>query len=463
MKDHPPTSSDRRAFLESLLWTTAGAALTSACGSGKSKPLAPPGAPNILMISIDDLNDWVGFLQGHPDVKTPNMDRLAAQSTVFRKAYCNAPVCNASRASAMSGLTPQQTGVFDNNTSLENSNPSAIYFPKHLAANGYEQKLIGKIYHVPSSPVVQNVPAEPPVTNKTCGATTRGNPEGYFDWAPLDIDDALIGDHQFVDAAIDYLARPQQKPFFLGVGLLRTHVAWYVPRRWFDLYDPTTLHIPEAPADDLDDLPPSGKSIALQFQFHRCITDQNLWASAVHGYLATISFVDAQVGRLLDALERSAHAANTVVVLWGDHGFHLGEKFHWHKQALWERATRVPFTVRAVGQTLGNSVEAPVSLIDLMPTVLDYAGIAAPYALPGRSLRTLMKDPAQPWDFPVLTTKDRYDYAIRTADWRYIRYRNGENELYDERTDPGEFRNIVSDPANAAVVSQLDGLMPPKP
>ena len=146
--------------------------LARSCTRGGGSSASSKGQPNVLMIPVDDLNDWVGFLQGHPDVKTPNMDRLAAQSTVFRRAYCNAPVCNASRASAMSGLSPQQTKVFDNNTSIENSNPGAIYFPRHLAANGYEQKLIGKIYHVPSSPVAQSVPPNPPVKNKTCGATT---------------------------------------------------------------------------------------------------------------------------------------------------------------------------------------------------------------------------------------------------------------------------------------------------
>lgn len=459
-----PVKRDRRSFLEALAWSTAGAAFGTSCGGGGGTGSASPKSrPNVLMIPVDDLNDWVGFLQGHPDVKTPNMDRLAAQSTVFRRAYCNAPVCNASRASAMSGLTPQQTGVFDNNTSIENSNPGAIYFPKHLAANGYEQKLIGKIYHVPSSPVAQAVPAEPPATNKTCGATIKDHPEAYFDWAPLDVEDSAIGDHQFVDDAIDFLSRPHGKPFFLGVGLLRTHVAWYVPRPYFELYDPATLHVPEAPPDDLDDLPASGRRIALQFNFHECITSQGLWASAVHGYLASISFADAQIGRLLDALERSDYAENTVVILWGDHGFHLGEKFHWHKQALWERSTRIPLTIRALGQTAGNVVEAPVSLLDLAPTIFDLTGIAPPYAQSGRSLRPLMSDPTQPWDYPVLTTKDEHDHAVRTADWRYIRYRDGGNELYDERTDPGEYTNRVADPANADVVTALDALMPPRP
>ena len=453
---------ERRSFLRTAAWTTAGAALASACGGGGGSTSSGR-RPNVLMIPVDDLNDWVGFLQGHPDVKTPNMDRLAAQSTVFHRAYCNAPICNASRASAMSGLSPQLTGVFDNSTSIENSNPKAVYFPRHLAANGYEQKLFGKIYHVASSPVVHALPPDPPATNKTCGATTAGQPQGYFDWAPLDVEDSAIGDHVFVDGAIEYLSKSHDRPFFLGVGLQRTHVAWYVPRKWFDLYDPATLHIPEAPPNDLDDLPPAGRSIALQFNFHECITKQNLWASAVQGYLASISFADAQIGRLLDALESSQHADDTVVILWGDHGFHLGEKFHWHKQALWERATRVPFTIRAVGQTIGNVVDAPVSLLDLAPTIFDLTGVAPPYAQSGRSLQPLMRDPSLPWDHPVLTTKDQHDHAVRTADWRYIRYRDGGNELYDERVDPGEYDNVVADAANAEVVAALDALMPARP
>ena len=430
--------------------------------TGATGPVTPTGAlkkPNVLVICIDDLNDWVGFLGGHPQVKTPNLDALARQSTVFRRAYCNAPVCNPSRSSAWSGLSVQDTKVFDNNTDVLTVTPRAVLLPYYLAENGYESHLLGKVFHSYEGPT-DPVPATVPASNKTCSGYPTTPTQGLFDWAALDLDDSAMADYQNVQSAQEFLARQHNSPFMLTVGMLRTHVGWYVPKKYFDQYPLDSIQVPNVPANDLDDLPWSAKANALQFQFHRCITSQGLWASAVQAYLASISFVDAQIGRLLAALRASPHADNTMVVLWSDNGFHLGEKFHWHKLALWEPATRIPFVIRLPGQTQGNTVDAPVSLIDMMPTMLDYCGVAEPYAMAGRSLRPVIENPATPWEHPVLTTKDQKNHAIRTSRWRYIRYANGDQELYDALADPHEWTNLAKDPAQAQVIAQLDALMP---
>lgn len=455
-----PRGIDRRTFVQRLLWATAGGALAGCSGGGGTKA----SGPNVLMIAIDDLNDWVGFLGGHPQVKTPNMDRLAARSSVFRRAYCNAPVCGPSRASLLSGLSVQDTRVFYNETDPRVANPKAVVFPQWLGSQGYQTASYGKITHVyPSVTGPDPLPPSSPATNLEC----PGNgvpPIGMLDWAGLAVDDSAMPDYQLAQHGIDFLDAKHSKPFFLSVGFIRNHVAWYVPQKWFDLYPEATTQIPVVPANDLDDIPPAGVEIALKFDIQNCIVHQNLWASAVRGYLATISFVDAQIGRLLDALDASRYADDTVVILWSDHGFHLGEKFHWHKLALWERCTRIPFLISQPGQTSSANVDVPVSVVDLMPTALELCGgIDPPYALSGRSLVPLLSNPSTPWDHPVLTTKDQYDYAIRSQQWRYIRYANGDRELYDETADPNEWANVAEDPARAAIIAELDPLMPPRP
>lgn len=418
-----------------------------------------PARPNVLFISIDDLNDWVGFLGGHPQVLTPGLNALAAKSTVFQKAYCNAPVCSPSRASALSGLSVQSTGVFGNDQTFSSVNPGKKQVDGMFRDAGYRVQRYGKVDHT-YAPFAQPLPATMPYANKVCYAPAG---EGAFDWGPAPGGDAAQPDYRYAQQGIDFLSGAGDQPFFLSIGFARPHVGWYVPQRFFDIYPLDQLILPAGPADDLNDLGPAGKAIALKFNFHQCITSQNLWADAVQGYLASISWVDTQVARLLAALDSSPHAANTLVVLWSDHGFHLGEKFHWHKLALWERCTRVPFLVRQPGQKARVDVDACVSLRDMTPTLLDYCGVSPAYAMDGRSLKPLLVNPAQAWDYPVLTTKDQHDHAIRTREWRYIRYASGEKELYDERIDPHEIRNVAMDPSYAATIAQLDVLMPPMP
>ncbi len=465
---------DRRTFLN----LTALSAAVAGCGGGTSTgtpppppPPPPPAQPNVVVVVIDDLNDWVGYL-GNTQVKTPNLDALAARSTAFLRAYCNDPLCNPSRSSAWSGLTPQQTKVYDNWTSLSHTNTSARLLPAWLQTNGYEIAQFGKVNHVyDAAGETEPVPAVLPETNKQCSGYPAVTPAGLFDWGPIPVDDTGMPDYAYTTRAIDFINGSHSAPFMACLGLLRTHVALYVPQKYLDMFPIDQIQLPDVPADDLDDIPAVGQQVALFENSQACITGQNLWASAVQAYLASIAFVDTQVGRLMDALDASGHSNDTIVILWSDNGFHLGQKFHWHKQALWEPATHVPLLVRMPGQTAGATVSSAVSMIDLYPTVVDLCGLTAPYALSGRSLKPLLTTPDMNWDFPVLMTNavmdaqnkyatSQYDYAIRTNQYRYIRYRDGSKELYDDLADPNEFTNVASLPANAALIAQLDALMP---
>lgn len=448
---------DRREFLATIASVALGA---SGCtgGDGDSTP-TPSGPPNVVFLSLDDLNDWVGFLGGHPQVRTPNLDALAARSSTFRHAYCNAPMCGPSRASVLTGMYPHTTGIFDHSKITIPARFTSL--PVDFANHGYNTRIIGKIYHY-FVPLNYPLPGATPATNLVCSGAPTLPPHGLFDWAPLDIEDHETTDGQVTTDALEFLATQQSgTPFFLGIGYLRTHVPWYVPRKYFDLYPIGQIVVPDVPADDWDDLPPTAIALARSLNHHKCITDQGLWSSAVQGYLASISAVDAQVGTLLDYLDNSPFADNTIVVLWSDNGFHLGEKFHWHKQALWERSTHVPFLIRAPGPDIAPAmIGQNVGLIDLYPTLSELCGLPAVAGQEGRSLVPLMKNPARSWEYPVLSTYLKNHHAIRTSTWCYIRYENGEEELYDRIVDPDEIYNLAGNPAFAQVKQELGGYMP---
>jgi len=425
------------------------------------------------MIAIDDLNDWVGFLNGHPGVRTPAMDALAATSTVFRHAYCTSPSCSPSRASVLSGLQVHETGVYDNLATFGSVNPGKATLLDMMRSGDYDVASFGKIDHVFNGvPQPMPMPTPFPYTNKDCAVPNLG--EGAFDWAALDVPDEAMPDHVYASRAIEFMQAERDRPFFLAVGFERTHTAWYVPRRFVDMYPLEDIAVPPQPADDLDDLGDAARYLALyhaytvpgaRIGYDACIKNQGLQAQAVQAYLASISWVDAQVQRVIDALEASGQADNTLVVLWSDHGFHLGEKFHWLKLALWEPTTRVPLLVRAPGQTSMRDVSSVVSLIDVAPTILDYTDVPAAYPMTGRSLRPLVEHPETAWNHPALmtmrTSATEVDHAVRSGEWRYIRYYNGERELYAITRDPDEYTNLSGNARYDEVMARLDALMPP--
>lgn len=424
--------------------------------------------PNVLFIGIDDLNDWVGCLGGHPDVKTPNLDKLAQRGVLFTSAHCSAPACNPSRASLLTGILPSTSGVYHNDQPWRSALPDAVTLPQHFMANGYRVVGGGKIFHGrfhdPQSwheyfPSQQNnKPDDPMPANRPL----NGIPEtAHFDWGPVDVPDEQMGDWKVADWVIKQLGKKQDKPFFLGCGFFRPHLPWYVPPKYFHLYPAEKVTLPNVNEDDLDDVPAIGRKFARPEKDHKNVTGYKQWRKAVQGYLASISFVDNCVGRVIDALDKSPYVDNTIIVLWGDHGWHLGEKLHWRKFALWEEATHCPLMIAAPGVTKpGQKCSRPVSLIDIYPTLIELCGLAQRKELQGKSLLPLLKGPEAKWPRPALTTHGRNNHSLRSQRWRYIRYSDGTEELYDHNSDALEWNNLADDPKYAGIKKDLAKWLP---
>ncbi len=416
--------------------------------------------PNVLFIAVDDLNDWIGAYGGYPGVKTPHLDRLARNGELFTRAYCSAPACNPSRASLLTGIRPSSSGVYHNDQPWRPALPDGVTLPQYFTANGYEVEGIGKIFHD-----VYNDPASWPAYHKVQkspqppGAPLKG--KGHFDWGPVQAKDEDMGDYKNVDHAIAFLQRKRDKPFFLAVGFTRPHLPWYVPQQYFDQYPLNGIRLPEVTNNDLADVPAAGVAIAKPGGDHTFIKKSGQWKNAIQGYLASITFTDGQIGRLLDALEKSPYKGNTIIVLFGDHGWHLGEKEHWRKFALWEEAARVPFIVVAPGFTkAGSRTGRTVSLLDIYPTLADLCKLPAKKELEGKSLVPLLQNPAVVWERPAVTTHGRNNHAVRSERWRYIRYEDGSEELYDHDKDPQEWKNLAADAQYNNVKSDLAKWLP---
>jgi len=421
--------------------------------------------PNVLFIAIDDLNDWVGCLGGHPQTKTPHIDRLAKRGVVFDNAHCQAPICNPSRVSLMLGKLPSTTGIYflqPTHTRTEKWKDT-VTLPQHFAANGYATAGVGKLFHAPLKGAFQSYGGRfggfGPLPKQKLNYKTGHK---LWDWGAFPERDDQMPDTKTADWAIEQLntklapeAAAGGKPFFLAVGIFRPHVPLYAPKKWFDLYPLESVQLPKVLASDLEDIPKYGLDLTAGFPAprHEWFVKSNQWRPAVQAYMACVSFADHCVGRVLDALDKSGQADNTIIVLWGDHGWHLGEKLRWAKRSLWEESTQVPLAIVAPGRTQGGRCSKPVGLIDLFPTLVDLCEIAPGKGLDGASIAPLLTDPKATWDRPTITTFGRNNHAVRSEHWRYIRYANGSQELYDHRTDPNEWRNVAADPAHAGVIA----------
>jgi arylsulfatase A-like enzyme len=453
-----------------------------AASSAITATAAPETRPNVLMIGVDDMNDWVGCLGGYPGVQTPNIDRLASTGALFRNAHCAAPVCNPSRTALFTGRRPSTTGVYDNEQYWRPALPGLQTLPEYFRKHGYYAAGAGKVFHhvagfnppdqwdefqlqIFDDPWYRRTEWYPWVKKEPTPAAYPyngiANFPGEFDWGVLPKSEAEYGDMRAVDWAGTFLKKQHDKPFFAAVGLWHPHIPMFAPQKYFDLYPRDRVNLPITPEDDLDDVPPQGKEFAAarREEFDRIVKDSK-WRDMVQAYLACITFADTMIGKVLEFLESSAYARNTIVVFWSDNGWHLGEKRHVHKSTLWQRSTHVPLIVAGPPvHEKGAARNQPVSLLDLYPTLLDLCGIPANPLNEGVSLKPQLQSAMRPHD-PVVTTYWPGNHSVRDERWRYTRYHDGSEELFDENADRNEFHNLAANAKYAATKQKLARYMP---
>lgn len=430
--------------------------------------LASAERPNILLISIDDLNDWIGCLDGHPQANTPHLDALAKRGTLFSNAHCQAPVCNPSRASLMTSLYPETSGIYFLNPDIASS-PVAkkvTPLPKRFEKEGYHISGAGKLFHNKEnalyfSDYAGSYGAFGPMPEKKI-SQPHGHP--LWDWGAFPDSNEKMPDHKIARWAADKLqSLDSDKPFLLAVGFYRPHVPMFAPKEWFDLHPIEEIKLPAIKDNDLSDL--SDYAINITRLKHVAPTQQWIessekWKHATQSYLASVSFVDSCVGKVLEALNKSPHKDNTIIVLFSDHGFHLGEKERWAKRSLWEDGTRVPIIVVDPRLEGGKISRKPVGLIDLYPTLLSLTGLEPDPMHEGHSLVPLLKNPQTEWPHMAQTTFGPGNVALRSERYRYIHYIDGSEEFYDHRKDPNEWNNLAKNPEYADVKKQHASHLP---
>ncbi|WP_045031116.1 sulfatase [Draconibacterium sediminis] len=452
-----------------------------ACGTNNNKQTTESvlKQPNVLFIAVDDLNTWLGCINGRSGTQTPNLDKLAAKGVLFTNAQCQAPLCGPSRASIMSGLRPSTTGVYGmiNDDKIRRNDNEAtkdiVFLPEYFRNQGYHTMGIGKLFHEHA----------PEGTFDESGGRVKGFgplPEKRFvwdgfgtsdrkhfgrtstDWGAFPEADSLMPDHQSSDWAIERLNRKYDQPFFLGVGYLRPHVPLYVPQKWFDMHPLESIEVAPYRSDDLDDVSPVALKIndLPMMPSTEWAIESGEWKKIIQAYLACVSFVDYEVGRVLDALENSEYADNTVIVLWSDHGYRLGEKGTFAKHALWESATNAPLMFAAPNLPKGKVIDTPAEMLSIYPTLLELCGLPAYDKNEGMSLVETMVENKADNNAYALTTYGMNNHAVKADHFRYIQYEDGSEELYDHKTDPNEFTNQAKDPAYKDEVDFMKKYLP---
>ena len=435
--------------------------------------------PNVLFIAVDDLNNWIGPLDNFSNVKTPNFDRLAAMGVTFSNAHVQAPLCGPSRASLMTGLRPSTTGIYGmtpDNEIRRKENPATkdiIFLPEYFKNNGYHTMGIGKLFHdhAPDSTFNESGGREkgfgPYPKNRFVwdgfGKGIKGvHGRTSTDWGAFPDKDSQMPDHQSVNWVAERLQRDYDKPFFMGLGFLRVHVPLYVPEKWFDLYPLDKIQTPPYKSDDLNDVPNIGIQIndLPMMPSTEWAIESGEWKKIVQAYLACISYVDYELGRVLDALENSKYADNTIIVLWSDHGYRLGEKGTFAKHALWETATKAPLMFAAPNLPKGKKIDAPVEMLSIYPTLLELSGLKAYDRNEGNSLVSMMQNDKGIKKANAITTYGVNNHTVKVNGYRYIKYEDGTEEFYDHKTDPNEWTNEAKNPKYTAQIKLMKKLLP---
>jgi len=479
------TMTSRRTFLKAAAvsgMTAATAHLAQSAQPATYAETTPRQKPNVLFIAIDDMNDWTTLFNPKNPIKTPNLLRLAKRGMYFSKAYCAAPACTPSRTAILSGYRPTTSGSYRNKHFLRDVVPDAVTLPDYFRRNGYSAKGAGKIFtHFNGAgggdPAGKSFDEfRPMVEIRETDRAPEKNYNGYtedakpmhnvtYDWG---VHTQKMLDIDMVEYIEKVMGRTWEEPMFLAAGIFKPHLPFYAPPETFKRYPFDQIQYPKMPENDLDDVPQIGKEMAHEEHFvyeHTTAKpedDPGSLKKMIQCYQASSDFADQMVGRIIDKLDETGRTEDTIIVLWSDHGYHLGDKQSCVKFTLWEKATHVPFIIVAPGVAKpGSRCDRPVSLVDIYPTLLELAGLPPKPDLDGKSLVPLLKDPTRKWH-PALMTWGRGNHAVRSDRWRYIRYRDGSEELYDHSKDPWELTNLASDPKYADVIKGHRKWLPKK-
>ena len=439
-------------------------------GTDETFPAAGKSRPNILFVAFDDLNDWA-LAEGSP-LHMPHLESLARRGAHFTRAYAHSPACNPSRAAILLGKATAKSGIYDNRSDWRQAFPDAVTLPRYFLEQGYEAKGAGKIFHHHQNSAYhddrafhefQKMQLDPMPERKLNGVPEVASRN--YDWGPWPSDETQTPDARAAEYGVRFLERQHDRPFFLAIGLFRPHMPFHAPPRYFSRYPLANLQLPTIFENDLADIPSGGMALwGKARHFWRAMMAgearrPGTWRESVQAYQASCTFADRQLGRVLAALAASPYSDNTIVIVWSDHGYHLGEKDHWEKFALWEKTTHVPLVVVAPGVTkAGSKIGQPVTLLDLYPTLVDLAGLPIRSGLDGESLAPLLRDPSARRTKPAAMTYLRGNHAVRTERWRYIRYADGSEELYDHERDPHEWNNVAGE--HPAVTRRLRRWLP---
>ncbi len=433
----------------------------------------------MLFIGSDDMNNALGCY-GHPVVKSPHIDRIAARGMRFDRAYCQYPLCGPSRTSLLSGRRPDTTGIWDNQIAVRDKMPDVVTLPQLFRQNGYHSARIGKMYHmdVPGSvgtnrfddaPSWDRALSPPGKEDRTEGEGRNVTPKigagGAFHWIQFRGEGKDQADTVAAAEAVETIEKNKDRPWFLGLGFLRPHVPHVAPARFFDLYPPETLTPIVNPANDRDDIPRASE-IAINTRGNDMGMNDRDKREALRGYYASVSYMDSLVGEVTSALDRLRLSGRTIIVFWGDHGWHLGEHFRWQKRSLFEESARVPLIVSAPGRkAAGKSTRALVELVDLYPTLTQLCGLSPPAGLEGQSFVPLLDDPGRAWKTAAFTQVSAPNgivgRSVRTDRYRYIRWEgpHPDEELYDHQSDPRELTNLARNSEHGGEVKRMRSVL----